>query len=61
MIASVSWLDTEMKKLNELVRKLSERALTFEQMAACCQRNWALRGNFLSGNERKNKILHWPR
>ena len=60
VIAVVScWLDTKMKKLNALVRKLLERALTFEQMVACCQHNWALRGNFPSRNERKNNVLHW--
>lgn len=53
MIAIVSWLDTKTKKLNALVRKLLDRALTFEQMAACCQHNWVLRENFPSRNERK--------
>lgn len=53
LIAIVSWLDTRMKKLNALVRKLLDRALTFEQMAACCQHNWVLRGNFPSRNERE--------
>lgn len=47
-ISAIVRLDTKMKKLNALVRKLLDRALTFEQMAACCQHNWALRGNFPS-------------
>lgn len=53
LIAIVSWLDSKMRKLNVVVRKLLDRALTFEQMAACCQHNWARRGNFQSRNERK--------
>lgn len=53
LIATVSWLDTRMKKLHSPARKLLDWVLTFEQMAACCQHNWALRGNFLSGIERK--------
>lgn len=53
LITIVSWLDTRMKKLHALTRKLVDRVLTFEQMAACCQHNWVLRGNFPSGNERK--------
>lgn len=51
----VSLLDIEMN-VNALVRKLLVRALTFEQMAACCQHNWALRENYPSENERK-KLL----
>lgn len=42
-----------MKKLNALVRAFLASALTFEQMAACCQHNWALRENFQSKNERE--------
>lgn len=53
LIAIVSWLDTKLKKLNALVRAFLASALTFEQMAACCQHNWALRENFQSKNERK--------
>lgn len=53
LITIVSWLDTRMKKLNAMARKLLDRLLTFEQMAACCQHNWVLRGNFPSGNKSK--------
>lgn len=53
LIAVVSWLDKKMKKLNALVRKPLDRPLTFEQMVACCQHNWTLRGNFLSRHKRK--------
>lgn len=47
-----------MKKLHTVSRKRLDRVLTFEQMAACCQRNWVLRGNFQSGIVRKI-FLHW--
>lgn len=53
LIAIVSCLDTKMKKLNAVARKPLDRPLTFEQMVACCQRNWTLRENFLSRKERR--------
>lgn len=40
-----------------LVRRYLDPALTFEQMAACCQNNWALRRNFQSRNENENSIM----
>lgn len=51
-MAIVSWLGW-LKNVHAVSRKLSDRVLTFEQMAACCQHNWVLRGNFLSGIGRK--------
>lgn len=53
MMVIVSWLDTNMKKTNVLVRKVLDGALTFVQMAACCQHNWTLMGNFPSRKARK--------
>lgn len=60
LIATVIWLGTGMREQHALARMrffffflFLDGVLTFEQMAACCWRNWVLRGNFPSGNGRK--------